>query len=70
MSDRLRETNLFVPAVSNSETMFPTGHGHSGGERVHIDHFDTYVQDALELIKAKKADYPGYYQLCDNNKVP
>jgi len=35
------------------------GHGHSGGERIHIDHFDTYVQDALELIKAKKDDYPG-----------
>lgn len=30
------------------------GHGQSDGHRFHVDHFDTYVHDAIELMKEHK----------------
>ena len=35
------------------------GHGRSGGERVHIDNFSTYVKDVINHIKDLKETYPG-----------
>ena len=35
------------------------GHGRSGGDRVHIDTFNTYARDVIEHIKDVKSEHPG-----------
>ena len=39
------------------------GHGQSEGYRFHVNHFDTYVCDALELMKEQK-------QFADERGIP
>ena len=35
------------------------GHGNSEGDRVHVESFDTYVQDIVGHIEDVKKQYPG-----------
>jgi acylglycerol lipase len=34
------------------------GHGHSDGERVHVENIDTYVQDVINHVELMKSKYP------------
>lgn len=34
------------------------GHGGSGGDRIHVDHFDDYVEDLAEIVAHIRADRP------------
>ena len=34
------------------------GHGHSEGERVHVEDVDTYVQDVIHHVELMKNKYP------------
>jgi len=39
------------------------GHGKSEGDRVHVDNFDTYVNDVIkhvDIVKKKHPDLPCY----------
>ena len=38
--------------------MHAVGHGKSGGERVYIEDFDTYVRDVINHVKEYKESYP------------
>ena len=34
------------------------GHGRSEGERVHVETFDTYVQDVIQHVERMKQEHP------------
>jgi acylglycerol lipase len=36
------------------------GHGHSDGERVHVENIDTYVQDVINHVELMKSKYPPH----------
>ena len=39
--------------------MYAVGHGRSGGERVYIEGFNTYVQDVISHVEDFKLSYDG-----------
>ncbi len=39
--------------------IYLVGHGKSGGERVFIEDFSTYVTDVISHIQDLKTEYPG-----------
>ena len=41
---------------SRDVTLPPPGHGQSDGHRFHVDKFETYVHDALELMREYKSE--------------
>jgi len=40
------------------QTLFAVGHGNSEGDRVHIDDYQTYVQDLIEHLEVIKSTHP------------
>lgn len=40
-------------------SLFSVGHGRSGGDRVHINTFDTYIQDVISHVRDMKESFPG-----------
>ena len=48
--------------------MCVSGHGQSEGNRVHVDHFDTYVHDALELMRQHKKEVRSLFLIIKSPK--